>query len=187
MNTSQGMVRRPSSEAVCRATGRDWDDWFALLDRWDAQRRSHGEIAAELAEQHGVGSWWCQAITVEYERARGLRAPGSGRDGRFQVSASKTVAVPVEQLFAAFVDADIRRRWLADAVLRERTVQPGRSARFDWGPDHSSRIAVGFTAKTAGKSQVALLHERLPDADAAQGARTYWREHLTALKALLEG
>jgi uncharacterized protein YndB with AHSA1/START domain len=179
-------MRRPSAAAVRRATGRDWDEWFAVLDRCGAVRRSHGEIAAELAQTYGVGSWWSQAITVEYERARGLRAPGSGRDGQFQVTASKTVAVPVEQLFAAFVDADIRRRWLADAELRERTARPGRSVRFDCGAERSSRIAVGFTAKAAGRSQVALLHERLPDADAAQGARTYWREHLTALKALLE-
>ena len=39
-----------------------------------------------------------------YERARGLRAPGEHADG-FAVTASKTVGVPVERLFDAFVDA----------------------------------------------------------------------------------
>ena len=96
------------------------------------------------------------------------------------------MAVPVERLFAAFVDAELRERWLPGDVLRERTSQPGRSARFDW-EDGATRVAVGFTAKGESKSQVALQHERLPDAEAAERTRVYWRERLAALKVTLEG
>jgi hypothetical protein len=174
-----------SEEAVRRGTGRGWEEWLRLLDAWDAAGRKHGEIAAWLMAEHGVDSWWSQTITVEYERARGLRAPGGGRDGMFEISASKTVAVPVERLFAAFVDAELRERWLPGAVLRERTSQPGRSARFDW-EDGSTRLVVGFTAKGDAKSQAALVHERLPDAGAAERAKSYWRERLTTLKEVLE-
>ena len=95
------------------------------------------------------------------------------------------MAVPVERLFAAFVDPALRARWLPGAELRERTSQPGRTARFDW-EDGATRLVVGFTAKGEAKSQVALEHERLPDADAAEKARAYWREHLVALKEMLE-
>ena len=54
--------------------------------------------------------------------------------------------------------------------MRERTSQPGRSARFDWeGGD--TRVNVGFTAKGKGTSQVALRHERLPNAKGAERRR----------------
>jgi hypothetical protein len=177
---------RTSVEALRRATGRDWDEWFGLLDEWGAAAREHGEIAAWLAAAHGLDSWWCQTITVAYERARRLRAPGSDRDGLFTVSVSKTVAVPVERLFEAFVDAELRGRWLPGGRLRERTSRPARTARFDW-EDGATRVSVGFTAKGEARSRVELTHERLPDAEAAEKAKPYWRERMDALKELLEG
>ena len=129
--------------------------------------------------------WWAQGITVEYERARGLRAPGSGRDGLFSVGASRTVAVSVERLYAAFVDPDQRAHWLPGDKVRERKLLPYRSARFDWeGGD--TRLVVGFVDKGEAKSQVALSHERVPDAEVAAELKAYWRERLDVLKAMLE-
>jgi hypothetical protein len=73
-------VARTSEEAVRGATGRDYGEWFALLDAWDAGSRAHGEIAAWLIGEHRIDNWWAQTITVEYERARVLRPPGGGRE-----------------------------------------------------------------------------------------------------------
>jgi Domain of unknown function (DUF4287) len=178
--------RLTSDEAVQGKTGRGWDEWLGLLDGWGAAGRGHGEIVAWLMDEHGVSGWWAQTITVTYERERGLREPGSSRGGVFEASASKTVAVPVERLFEAFVDPAVRERWLPGAVLRERTTQPGRSARFDW-EDGSTRVVVGFEAKGEAKSMAALIHEKLPDAAAAERSKSYWRERMVALKELLEG
>ena len=55
----------------------------------------HREIARWVAEQHGIDGWSAQSVTVSYERARGLRAVGEHADG-FAITASKTVAVPVD-------------------------------------------------------------------------------------------
>ncbi len=175
-----------SDEAVRGATGRGYEDWYALLDAADMASRKHGEIAAELTDEHEVDSWWAQTITVGYERARGLRPPHGGRDGLYSVSASRTVGVPVERLFEAFTDESLRERWLPGGALHERTSQPGRSARFDW-EDGTTRVNVGFEAKGEDRSHVALAHERLPDAEAAERMKLHWRERLGALKALLEG
>jgi uncharacterized protein YndB with AHSA1/START domain len=106
-------------------------------------------------------------------------------DGTFTVTASKTVAVPVAELFDAFVNAELREHWLPGAVLRERTSRPGRSVRFVW-VDGDTRVNVTFAPSGSGKSQVAVEHERLPDPTTAATTKTYWRERLTALKALLE-
>jgi hypothetical protein len=84
------------------------------------------------------------------------------------------------------MDRDLRARWLPDGELRERTTQPGKSARFDWG-DGTTRVNVGFEQRGDARSQVALAHERLADAQAAEEMKQHWRERLTALKTLLEG
>ena len=174
-----------ADERVVEATGRGWHAWFRVLDEWGAPTRSHTEIARYLRETHGVPGWYSQSITVGYERARGLRAPGEKADG-FAVTATRTVGVPVERLFEAFDDETMRESWLPGADLRVRTATAPKSARYDW-EDGSTRVIVGFEPAGDAKSRVALSHERLPDAETADGMKSWWRERLTTLKAQLEG
>jgi hypothetical protein len=63
-----------SDDAIRARTGRGWEELFALLDDWGATERTHTEIARRLREEHGIGGWDSQAVTVSYERARGMRA-----------------------------------------------------------------------------------------------------------------
>ena len=180
-------ARRPYSDEVIRAnTGRGWDEWFALLDEWGAAERPHTEIARWVVAEHEVGGWWAQGVTVAYEQARGLRAPGQRRGGLFEASASKTVAVPVDRLYAAFADPDLRERWLPGATVELGTVHPGKSIRAAWD-DGSTRLVIGFTARGDAKSQVALVHQRIPDAGTAEQLRTFWRQRVAVLKQVLEG
>ena len=180
-----GAVRPYSDEVLAANTGRAWDDWFALLDAWGAAERPHPEIARWLVEEHQVGGWWAQGVTVGYEQARGLRAPGQRRGGLFEVNASKTVAVPVDRLYAAFADPALRERWLPGAAVEVRTARPAKSLRANW-EDGSTRLVVAFTARGDAKSQVALVHERVPDAGTADKLKAFWRERMAALKELLE-
>jgi hypothetical protein len=182
---TEGPALTMSDQAIRRRTGRGWEDWFYLLDEWGGTERSHPEMARWLAEEHGSGGWNAQAIVVSYERARGLRALGEHADG-FTVTASRTVAVPIETLYEAFVDEPLRRRWLPDGELRERTASRPKSARFDWG-EGKSRVNVGFLAKGEAKSTAALAHERLADGEEAERMKAFWRERFAALKQLLEG
>jgi hypothetical protein len=173
-----------SDEALTRRTGKGWDDWLALLDAWGAADRSHPEIATYLREEVGVDGWWAQGITVGYERARGRRALGQLTDG-YATNATKTVAVPVDRLYDAFADPDLRARWLPDAPLVVTTARPGKSLRGTWESD--GRLDVLLTAKGDAKSSAAIQLRRLPDAAAVERAKAYWRERLAALAALLEG
>jgi hypothetical protein len=166
-----------SDETIRQRTGRGWEEWFDLLDEWGAAELSHREIARRIAAELEIDplAWNAQAITISFERSRGLRVVGQRSDG-FAVTAQKTVAVPVERLFDAF----------ADDRLRERTATRPKSARFDWdGGD--SRVHVTFVAKGEASSLVAVEHARLADAGEAERMKAYWRERLTALKAELEG
>ena len=182
---SEGPAFTMSDEAIRRRTGRGWEEWLGLLDEWGAADRPHKEVARWVAQEHGIDGWGAQAVTVTYERVRGLRAVGEHADG-FAITASKTMAVPVNRLYEAFVDESVRERWLPGVELHERTVVKPRSARFDWG-DGETRVVVAFTEKGDEKSTVALQHERLADAEEAQRMKTYWRGRVAALKEILEG
>lgn len=176
-----------SDEAIRQRTGRGWEEWFDLLDEWGAAELSHREIARRVAGELGIEplAWNAQAVAGSYELARGLRGVGEKPDG-FAVTASKTVAVPVERLYEAFVDESRGEGWLPDGRLRERTAAKPRSARFDWG-DGETRVNVTFDAKGEAKSTAALEHARLADAEEGERMKAHWRERLTALKSQLEG
>jgi uncharacterized protein YndB with AHSA1/START domain len=171
---------RPSA-GMRRATGRERGEWFAVLDQWGAAGRPYREIADWLVAEHELSKWWAQKLIVEYEEARGLRDPGIRRDGTFEVGASKTVAVPRKLLLAAFVDGTLRGRWLPLVEV------PGAASplRFDW-KDGLSRVVVTVSAAGPAKSQVSVQHQRLQDAKSATEMKAFWRERLSALKALLE-
>jgi hypothetical protein len=177
---------KTSDEKIRERTGRGWEEWFAILDEWGAADRPHREIARWLAEQQGAVplAWNVQAIVAGYELTRGLREVGEKDDG-FVVTASRTVAAPAERLFDAFVDPSVRRRWLSDGQLAERTASRPKSARFDWS-DGSTRVNVTFLARDELRSTVALEHRRLRGADEAARLKAYWRERLLALKEFLE-
>jgi uncharacterized protein YndB with AHSA1/START domain len=182
---ADGAAFTMSDDAIRRRTGRGWEEWLDLLDEWGAADRSHKEVARWVAEQEVADGWTAQAVTVSYERARGMREVGEHADG-FAITASKTVAVPVERLYDAFVDESLRARWLPDGELRERTATRPKSIRFDWA-DGTTRVNVGFVSKGDAKSSAALEHARLPGAGEADRMRAFWRERVAALKEVLEG
>ena len=183
----QQPVALPTSEETLRErTGRGWEEWFDLLDEAGAADMTHRETARWLADREGLHplAWNVQAVVGGYDKARRGRQVGEHDDG-FTVTASKTVAVPVERLYDAFVDPALRSGWLPDGELRERTATKPKSARFDWG-DGTTRVHVTFAAKGEGKSTATVQHERLPGTQEAERMKAFWRERVTAMKQELE-
>jgi hypothetical protein len=172
-------VLATSDAAIRERTGLGWEEWFDRLDAWGAAGRPHREIARWVAGELAIDplAWNAQAIAYSYERTYGLRAAGERADG-FAVTVSRTVAVPVERLYDAFVAA-------APEGLRERTATRPKSARFDW-QDAGSRVHVSFDAKGEARSTATVDHRRLADAQEAERMKAWWRERLDALRADLE-
>lgn len=173
-----------ADESMRRATGKGHEEWFAILDAWEATQHTHTEIARWLGETQGVPSWWTQNVTVSYERARGMRARHQMRDG-FSVSATRTMAADADRALAAFTDPAIRNRWLSDVPLTPRPTRAALTARFDWG-DPASRVVVNVWPKGEDKVLVSVAHEQLPDAETGERLKTAWRRSLGDLKAMLE-
>jgi hypothetical protein len=78
-----------SDEAVKAKTGKNWNEWFTILDKAGAKEMSHQEIVKFLNSKHEVGPWWQQTVTVTYEQARGLREKHE-KPGGYQISVSRT-------------------------------------------------------------------------------------------------
>jgi Domain of unknown function (DUF4287) len=172
-------------EAMLAKTGRTHAGWFALLDAWGATGHNHTEIASWLKADHGVPGWWSQSISVAYERARGMRARHEMAGG-FEVTVNRTIAVPSATVLAAFTDEAIRERWLPGAGMRQRRTTAAASARFDWR-EPASRVVVFANAKGTDRTTVTVVHEKLPDAEAAVEQKAAWRDRLATLKNDLEG
>ena len=91
--------------------------------------------------------------------------------------------MPVSRLYRAWHNARTRARWLPDVRPVIRTATRDKSMRVTW-PD-GTLVMVGFTAKGAAKSQVAIQHARLPDRETATRMKEYWAARLGALTEVL--
>ena len=106
--------RKISDAAVRKATGKGWDAWFALLDSEGAAALPHKQVARLLHDKGYIASgWWCQMVTVEYERARGKRVLGGTESAGFQIGVQKTLPLsPVRSLGLSLSEPAGRALWL---------------------------------------------------------------------------
>jgi len=119
-----------SDAVISEKTGRGWEEWARVLDGHAADQMEHSDIAKLVSGTYNVRPWWTQAVTVGYERIKGLRALGQRRNGSFEASKSRTFNVPVSTLFEAWSDPALRRRWLDEAGMKVRTATAPKSMRL---------------------------------------------------------
>jgi uncharacterized protein YndB with AHSA1/START domain len=171
-----------SDEAVAAKTGKSWKQWFAILDREGARKKSHREIVAVLSRKHVAGTWWQQMVAVSYEQAKGLRAKHEKPEG-FQITRSKTIAAAVGDVFEAWGNARRRAQWLPGSKLTIRKATENKTLRITWGD--GTMIEVGLFPKGAAKTQIAVQHGKLATARAAAAQKVFWGEALGRLAQLL--
>jgi hypothetical protein len=167
-----------SDESVRKATGHSWAEWVAKLDAVGGTEKAHRDLTAHVSSL-GTPSWWTQTVVVGYERIRGLRAVGQARGGTWQATKSRTFAVPVAKLFAAFSNARQRARWLPGVKLTVRGATKDRSMRI--ALEDGTVVLVGFMAKGESKSSVAVEHTRLAAKADADRVKAFWGERFDAL------
>jgi len=172
-----------SDAAVKAKTGKDWKGWFAALDKSKAQTLGHKAIAQHLVKEHGVPGWWSQAITVEYERARGLRERYETANG-FSVGASKTIDASVSDVFEAVETAAARKKWFPRGTFKASSQTKDKYLNGSW--NESARLNIGFYAKGAAKSQIAVQVSKLDSKAAVDSERVAWKAALEKLKTMLE-
>ena len=172
-----------SNAVISKKTGKDWTQWVEALDWHNAARLSHRQIADIVSKEFGVPDWWTQAVTVGYERIKGIRAIGQRRDGSYEATKSRTFAVPVKKLFDAWAKAPVRKRWLAEPGITVRSATSPRAMRIVWSD--ATVVVLNFSTKGTSKSAVAVQHGKLPDKATATRMKQYWSDRLDALNEVL--
>jgi len=140
-----------SDEAIRQRTGRGLEEWFDLLDARGAAERRRGDCAPRRrgARIEALG-WDAQAITVSYERARGLRAVGERVDG-FGITASKRIEAPVERLSGdPVVGRELESYWPLESQKEELPEPTPPNSLISAMRDHGSRsLDAQLDLKTA--------------------------------------
>jgi uncharacterized protein YndB with AHSA1/START domain len=201
--TRQGS--RIGDEAVQAKTGKGWDEWFALLDAWGAADKGHAPAAKHLAEVHGLSGWWAQMVTVEYERARGLREVGQ-KGEQFVATVQRTIRTSPETAYAALTEPSHLSQWLAEDAQAELWVgghyenkdgdrgeflrlDPPNRLKYTWeNPKHAPDTVVEIWVSPKGeeKSQVRLEHSRLRNREEFEDLKKGWGWALDSLRSYLE-
>lgn len=166
-----------SDEAVFKATGRNWHEWFEWLGKQGAKDKTHAEIVI-LLRVHNVSHWYAQTITGEFEKQFKGRDCHEMPDG-FQSSVSATVPLSKKKLENLFLS---RKGW-PEGNLVISTHNPGKNVRGAWSGPHGGRLAVSFEKKDTGKSRIAINHAQLVDAMDCEAMKTAWRKYLSAIKS----
>lgn len=176
-----------SPEAVVKATGKTPEEWNSILDAAGARDLTHKEIATMLREEHGVSPWWSQHVTVDYERARGIRERYQTTRG-YQVSVSKTLPVPLSEVYGAFADTQRRGQWLPEAPITVRKDTPEKTTRATWtdGDGTETSLDVSYYASGDAKSRITVMQSKLAGTEDVESRRAYWKAALERLAKYLK-
>jgi hypothetical protein len=173
-----------SDEAVKAKTGKIWSGWFSALDKAGAKQLGHSAIAQLLVTKHGVPGWWSQMITVEYELSRGLREKHQKSDG-YSVSATKTIATTLSDLYEATASETRRKHWLPKGTFKPSSQTKNKYVNGEWRK--GTRINFGFYAKGGDKAQISVQVNKLREKSDVDREREAWKAALAKLQTLLEG
>ena len=183
------------SEAKCtEKTGYGFDYWFEVLDRFRAPTQGHTAAARHLQRDHGVSAWYAQAITVSYERARGLRTLNQTTAGGYQVSVSRVLPVALDVAVGALTRKAHRERWvpdhepagqaLADALTARRMKRGSQATTLRFSAEGAT-VELRLTPKGDDRATVQVSVSKLANDAAVQAARAAWRYTLDVYRQYL--
>lgn len=183
---------RVSDEAMVRATGHTSAEWYAMFDADGGQHWSHQERVG-FVRRHGVeAGWWQQAITVNYERARGLRLLGETKGAGFEFGISRTFPIAPERAWELLTAGIGLEAWAGDQVeveMRKGASQQWQGKRVEVrGFTEGIRVRLAITepgvpARTiqmsvvpgaGGRAAVRFHEENLPGLAARRRAERKW-------------
>jgi hypothetical protein len=197
--------RAPSAESrggiseakVLERTGHDLAHWFEVLDDFGLVKHGHTASARYLHEAFGIDGWYCQGITVAYERARGLRAVNQRLDGRYEVSVTKMLDRDVDEVRDLMAATRRTTAWTREldrslvAALVAGVSGPGAKGfvsgsmaayhcRFRWD---GLPVEIMVIPQPANRAQVVVVNRKLPSAEVKEARRAAWRTALAAFAA----
>jgi hypothetical protein len=204
------MAKRPTKqatrigdEATVRATGKTSAEWYSLFDAEHATLWSHREREGFL-RRHGIEQpWWLQAITANYERARGIRIGAETGTSGFEFGLSRTFPISAEVAWEKLTTGIGLEAWAGDGVALElikgakqqlggkriqiKGITEGvrlRLAVIEQGvPERVFQMSI--VPATGGKAAVRFHEEYLPGLSAKKRAEKRWHIIMDEVESVL--
>ncbi|MBN9504237.1 MAG: hypothetical protein BGO01_01885 [Armatimonadetes bacterium 55-13] len=190
-----------TNDAAKEATGKTLDQWFAELDAAEGLKIGRRECNQYLVKA-GVEPWWCTTISVEYE-AHHKKTEKDGKLKGYFICSTKTIAAPVERIYAAWTTSADLDQWLgagskinlteggtyenADGNKAEfKRIRQNKDLRFTWKAGDDSLVDMSVQDKGNGKTYLLVNHDRIQTRAEADGLRAAWANAIDQLKKLVE-
>jgi hypothetical protein len=176
-----------TDKLVVEKTGNPLEHWYKLIDKKGGREKSPVElykVVSGIPALEPLGEWNRNLLATSYAWSRGIRERGERADG-FEISVSKTVNVPVQVLYDAWLNDARRAKWLGREKITIRKSTENKSARITWS-DNATSLSVDFYSKGADKSQVVVQHQKIKAGTEAARLKEFWTEKLDSLKRLTE-
>lgn len=183
-----------SDEAVKKATGKNWSEWFKILDSADASKMPHKDIVLWIMDQglmKSVGlaghsfneGWWTQSIVVGYEEKIGRRVWEQKLVGNFSVSVGKSLnGTPDEALKAWQKFVKGKKEFNKVKVEGDFRISSTDKWRY-WKVDlaDGSKLSLNIGPKGDKQSNLSVTLDKLEDKKEIEAWRKYWKEILAEL------
>lgn len=175
-------VKPHSTRINLQFVGADLPDPAGLLEGTGKMGRHIKVSSRGMLDDPAVRDLLLAAVAHQsHPPAERVAKAGRPAEG-YRAYASRTVNAPVETLFAAWADDDIRRRWLGDHPVTIRGTTPNKSLRARWG---DMPVDVRFESKGDAKSSVSVDHRGVASEEEAARLKASWGAALEILKRLL--
>lgn len=170
-----------SDEAVKKATGKTWDEWFKILDSAESSKKPHKEIVLWIMDQGLLASgWWAQSVVVGYEEKIGRRVFGKRAVGDFSVSIGKTLKGTPDDAWKVWQNlVKGKKKFNKVKIEGEFRISSTNKWRY-WKADmrDGSKLSVNIGPKTDNSSTLSVTLDKLKDKNVVEGWRKYWKEFL---------
>ncbi len=193
----------PSDEAVKKATGKTWQQWFDIFDRQYMQDTPHKDIVIWLDTQKLIdSSWWRQSVTVGYEYHIGRRVKGQTMDVGFEVGVQKTIDISPEAAWRLITSSSGLAVWLGESDFtfetgstyttlkgvtgQLRILQEGTKLRMTWQPNDwptPSTLQV-YLMPNGRKTSIRFHHDKLSGTKQRNEMQQHWKKVLVELEKL---
>jgi uncharacterized protein YndB with AHSA1/START domain len=194
----------PIDDSACKAaTGKNFTEWYAELDAFDALKKGRREsilyVTATVKD-----AWWPTTIIVEYETHKGVMKK-DGRPEGYTICVTKSISAPVEKTYAVWAAPSQFAEMFGDngvQTLAEGAgiacdggckatfsrIRPNKDLRFVWEhPGCTAPMTVDVQFQdNKGKTLMNVMTSRVQTRAEADGLRDAWSGALTRLKAMAE-
>jgi hypothetical protein len=185
-----------TDDAVKKATGKSWKEWFKILDSAKASKLPHKEIVLWLHEKDLVkkgkdwptgrsfnAGWWAQSIVVGYEEKIGRRVFGAKTAGNYTVTIGKSLDGSINDALKKWEGlVKGKKEFNKVKVTGDSRISSTKDWRY-WKVDmeDGGKVMAGSGPKGDKQSAFSVTMDKLKGEREVEEWRKYWKEFLEKL------